>query len=183
MSKVQIKTSKFLSYVLRHRPDSIGLNLDSQGWASVDELICYASKDGKRLTHELIAEVVANNDKQRFVLSPDGQRIRANQGHSISIDLGLQPITPPATLYHGTATQFLKSIERDGLKPRNRHHVHLSSDIATARAVGQRHGMPAILVIDAQRMGEDGCVFYCSDNGVWLTDSVPPRYIQRLKNK
>ena len=170
------KTSKFLSFVLRHNPDAIGLTLDSAGWASVDELITCAANDGKTLTRDHIREVVETNNKQRFILSDDGNRIRANQGHSIKIELGLEAVDPPEMLYHGTATRFLDSIQREGLQPRNRHHVHLSKEIETAINVGSRHGKPVVLQIDARKMASDGCEFFCSANGVWLTDEVPPRY-------
>jgi len=171
-----VKTSKFLSYVLRHKPDAIGLRLDEEGWASVDELIARAGEGDQHLKRELIAEVVATNDKKRFSLSQDGSRIRANQGHSVKVDLGLAERTPPRFLYHGTATRFLKSIRPEGLKPSGRRHVHLSSDHDTAVVVGQRHGKPVVLKIEAARMCADGHKFYRSENGVWLTDSVPPGY-------
>lgn len=170
------KVSKFLSYVLRHNPDSIGLKLDQNGYAQIDELIKCASKNGKKISREQLKTVVETNDKQRFSLSEDGHRIRANQGHSIKVDLALEAIEPPEKLYHGTATRFLKSIFQHGLQARSRHHVHLSKDMETAIKVGQRHGKPFILEIEAQRMNVDGHKFYCSANGVWLTDNVPPQY-------
>ena len=172
------KTSKFLSYVLRHRPDVIGLTLDANGWASVAELIDKA-KPKTTLSEELIREVVDTNDKQRFALSQDGQRIRASQGHSVNIELGLEPVEPPPSLYHGTATRFLESIEAHGLRPGNRQHVHLSADIETAIKVGQRHGNPVVLEVAAGQMFATGSVFLRSDNGVWLTEQVPVRYLQR----
>ena len=178
MNQEIVKVSKFLSYVLRHKPDSIGLQLNAQGWASVDELIECARKQGKQLTRERIAQAVRDNDKQRFSLSEDGDRIRANQGHSVQIDLSLAAETPPDVLYHGTATRFLPSIQAKGLTRQSRHHVHLSADLQTAEKVGKRHGKLVILVIDAKKMSADGHQFYCSENGVWLTDAVAPMYFK-----
>jgi len=172
-----VRLSKFLSRVLRHDPASIGVTLDAQGWADVEELLAGARRAGVPLTREALEQVVAENDKQRYALSDDGRRIRANQGHSIPVDLGLEPIAPPAYLYHGTADQFAAAIRRDGLLPRRRTHVHLSPDEETARRVGARHGRPVVLVVDAGRLHGDGHLFYLSANGVWLTDRVPPAYI------
>ena len=173
------RASKFLSFVLRHDPGSIGLKLDGGGWAEVDELLDRAAKSGRWIGRERLREVVATNDKQRFLISGDGRRIRASQGHSIPVDLALEPIEPPTMLYHGTAERSLESILRSGLEPRRRHHVHLSRDVETAEQVGRRHGKPAILKIDAARMHADGRPFYRSVNGVWLTDAVPPEYLSR----
>ncbi len=170
--------SKFLSFVLRHQPQAIGLALDESGWADVGELIDKAAKAGKRYTPELIAEIVATSDKKRFTLSEDGTRIRAAQGHSVDVDLGLTPVVPPPLLYHGTATRFLESIRAQGLRPGSRQQVHLSGDVETARKVGMRHGSPAVLVIQAVRMHDAGFAFYRADNGVWLTDHVPHAYIE-----
>ena len=172
-----VATSKLLSYVLRHRPDSIGLTLDEHGWASVAELLACLAAQGKPLERALLEQVVADNDKQRFAFSPDRTRIRASQGHSIAVDLQLRAAEPPAVLYHGTASRFLKAILVSGLQPGARHHVHLSANIDTARRVGARHGFPAVLVVDAARMRKDGMVFYLSDNGVWLTAEVKPKYL------
>jgi putative RNA 2'-phosphotransferase len=172
-----VATSKLLSYVLRHRPDSIGLALDAHGWAGVDDLLARLAAAGHAVDRALLARVVADNDKQRFAFSEDGARLRASQGHSIDVDLGLAPAPPPDVLYHGTASRFLKSILAAGLRASGRHHVHLSADVATARRVGARHGFPAVLRVDARRMRADGIVFYLSDNGVWLNDTVPPRYL------
>lgn len=171
------RASKLLSLVLRHDPDSIGVVMDPAGWVGVDGLVA-ATAEGKRpLTVELIEQVVATSDKQRFALSPDGRRIRANQGHSIDVDLGLQPTEPPAVLYHGTATRFLDSILQHGLRPGERRHVHLSEDRATAVQVGSRHGRPVVLAVDAATIEADGQIFYRSVNGVWLTDAVDPRHL------
>ena len=172
-------TSKLLSYVLRHRPDSIGLALDAHGWAEVDGLLARLNAHGKRIDRALLDRVVAENDKQRFAFSEDGTRIRASQGHSIAVDLQLRAAEPPAVLYHGTASRFLKSIAAIGLRAGSRNHVHLSADLQTAVRVGARHGFPAVLAVDALRMRADGIAFYQSDNGVWLTQSVQPKYLSQ----
>ncbi len=177
MDKRLVKTSKFLSLILRHAPEKIGISLDEEGWANVDDIIVNASAGGKKLSRKTIEEVVASNDKKRFSFSEDGKKIRANQGHSLKIDLGLAPIEPPDILYHGTATRFLESILKIGLIKNKRHHVHLSSDAQTAVKVGQRHGKPVVLIIDARRMHENGYKFYLSQNKVWLTNLVPPEFI------
>ncbi|PSF05918.1 RNA 2'-phosphotransferase [Marinobacter fuscus] len=178
-SKQLNKVSKFLSFVLRHKPEAIGLELDTNGWANIDDLIskANASSEPINLDRTLIQEVVDTSDKKRFIISDDGQNIRANQGHSINVDLQLKPVTPPEFLYHGTATRFLNSILQEGLKPQQRQYVHLSTDIETATAVGQRYGKPLILKIKALLMHEQGFVFYQSENGVWLTESVPSTYL------
>jgi putative RNA 2'-phosphotransferase len=172
--------SKFLSFVLRHEPQSIGLALDEAGWASVDDLLVKATAAGKRLDLGLLQRVVDTSDKQRFAFSGDGQRIRANQGHSIDVSLGLAATVPPRVLYHGTASRFLISILANGLDKRQRHHVHLTEDVAVARSVGRRYGEVVLLEVDAARMSSDGHAFYCSDNRVWLTDVVPPDYLRVL---
>lgn len=167
--------SKYFSYLLRHHPEAIGLTLDEQGWASIDELI--AKTRDFVLTHELINIVVETNDKQRFSISADGQKIRANQGHSIDVDLALSPMQPPDILLHGTAEKFIASIMRDGLSRQQRHHVHLTESRAVAQAVGSRFGKAVILVIAARRMQVDGYVFFKTANNVWLVDHVPVSYI------
>ncbi len=169
--------SKFLSFVLRHKPDAIGLTLDPQGWASIDELIAKSDATGTRFNREDLLHVVATSDKKRFFLSEAGQRIRAAQGHSVAVELGLSPQEPPAVLYHGTATRFVDSILSEGLKPQSRQQVHLSADEATAHRVGQRHGKPAIFKVEALRMHANGFKFFLADNGVWLTDQVPPEFL------
>lgn len=171
------KVSKFLSYVLRHCPEDIGLTLDSEGWASVQELV-KKSPFKLNLTQELIEKVVITNDKKRFKLSDDGLSIRANQGHSVNVDLKLREQEPPVKLYHGTASRFLDSIKLKGLKSGQRHHVHLSTNLATAKAVGQRYGKPIILKIDARKMYKQGHKFFLSINNVWLTDFVPPKFLE-----
>jgi putative RNA 2'-phosphotransferase len=172
-----VKTGKFLSLVLRHKPETIGLILDANGWANVNELIRLANRHGNPLTRPLLERVVAENDKQRFAFSDDGQRIRANQGHSVEIDLDLPASAPPELLYHGTATGFVASIRAAGLHAGNRRHVHLSLDVATATKVGRRHGHPVVLVVRAGQMAAAGHKFFRAANGVWLTDRVPVEYI------
>jgi putative RNA 2'-phosphotransferase len=176
MSNDIVSSSKFISLVLRHRPDAIGLTLDAAGWAEIDALI-RLSQDHRPLTRALIEEVVATNNKQRFAISEDGLRIRARQGHSIEVALGLTPLQPPEELFHGTATRFLAPIRREGLDKRTRQHVHLSADAQTAANVGARHGTPVVLRIRAGGMAAAGHLFYRSENGVWLTDAVPPQFI------
>lgn len=177
MPASSVQLSKFLSFVLRHRPDSIGLVLDAQGWARIDELVAKGNAVNTRFSHEDLLHIVATSDKKRFRISPDGLRIRAAQGHSVSVDLGLAPQEPPRLLYHGTATRFLDSILRHGLRPQARRQVHLSGDEETARGVGRRHGTVAILKVDALGMHAKGFSFYVADNGVWLTDYVPPAFL------
>ena len=174
MSKV---ISRLLSHVLRHAPERLGITLYPQGWTSVEELIAKARKAGFTIDRAILEEVVATNDKKRFTLSEDGRSIRAAQGHSVSVDLGLAPSEPPETLFHGTARTNLDAIFLEGLKPGRRQHVHLSTNEDTARKVGERHGKPVILRIDTRRMRDDGRTFVQADNGVWLTDSVPPEYL------
>jgi putative RNA 2'-phosphotransferase len=172
-----IKVSKFLSYVLRHRPDAIGLALDTEGWASISELIDKA-KSQMTLTDDLIQEVVSTNDKQRFSISDDGRRIRASQGHSVDVDLGLEPLQPPRFLYHGTAERFLPSIIKEGLRAGQRQYVHLSVDIETAITVGKRYGRPVVLEVASEEMHSNGLDFYRSGNGVWLTHHVPVKFLR-----
>jgi len=178
MDKNLVSVSKFLSLVLRHQPDVIGLALSNTGWVSVDALLEAAARHGNPLSRELLDEVVFSNDKQRFAFSDDGLSIRANQGHSVSVDLELQPKTPPAVLFHGTATRFLSVIWEQGLRPMQRHHVHLSANLEVAQRVGSRHGKPIVLTVAAEAMNRDGIQFYQSANGVWLTDEVAPKYLR-----
>jgi putative RNA 2'-phosphotransferase len=174
MDRALVGTSKFLSKVLRHAPESVGLRLDEAGWAEVDALLAAAARAGVALDRSTLERVVRENDKGRFALSDDGRRIRASQGHSVPVELGLEPREPPEVLYHGTAERNLESIRREGLRPGRRTHVHLSADEATALAVGRRHGRPVVLRVAAGRMHRAGHAFYRSDNGVWLTAAVPP---------
>ncbi len=166
--------SKYLSYILRHKPDIIGLVLDENGWANIDELIVKTKEF--ELTEELIFKIVQENDKQRFMIQ--NNKIRANQGHSINIDLNLKPMLPLDILYHGTASKHVDAIMREGIKSMRRQYVHLSNDIETATKVGSRHGEPIILKIDTMQMYKDGYEFYLSANGVWLTKTVPTKYIK-----
>jgi probable RNA 2'-phosphotransferase len=179
MNKKITETSKFLSYVLRHEPQAIGLRLDREGWVSINELLACAKQTNRDLSDALIREVVASSDKKRFAISEDGLRIRAVQGHSTNtVAIAYTAKVPPETLYHGTATRFLDSILREGLKPGSRQHVHLSGDMATAKTVGQRHGKPVVLKIEALRMYQQGFKFFQADNGVWLTTQVPAMFLK-----
>ncbi|SMC00233.1 phosphotransferase KptA/Tpt1 [Hymenobacter roseosalivarius DSM 11622] len=170
--------SKTLSYVLRHKPEEFGLALDAEGWVSVADLLSALQARQHQVTQAQLYEVVATNDKKRFSLSAAGAKIRANQGHSVAVELGLAPTTPPELLYHGTATRFLASIRASGLHSGSRQHVHLSADPAAAVAVGSRHGKPVVLTVQAGRLHRTGGQFYLSANGVWLTVSVPPEYLE-----
>lgn len=169
--------SKFLSLVLRHQPQTIGIKLDEAGWTDVDELLRRLNQHNHPIDRALLEKLVAQSDKQRFALSPDGQRIRANQGHSVQVELGYSPQTPPERLYHGTAAHNLSAIQAEGLARGKRHHVHLSPDTETAHRVGQRHGKPVVLVVLAGDMARAGHEFFLSDNGVWLTEAVPPQFL------
>jgi putative RNA 2'-phosphotransferase len=175
--KERVGLSKFLSWVLRHEPGAIGLALDAQGWVEIDELIEKARDHQGIISRADLAEVVATSPKQRFAISEDGRRIRANQGHSISIDLGYTPAVPPDVLFHGTTATSLSAIRAEGLRKMARHHVHLSRDAETAHLVGARRGESVVLRIDARGMREAGHLFYVSVNGVWLTQRVPAEFI------
>lgn len=178
MNKQLNELSKFLSYVLRHEPQAIGLVLDSEGWADIEALIAGANQSGKTLTRELLQHVVDTSDKKRFSLSEDGLRIRAAQGHSTeSVAIQYPEKIPPEFLYHGTASRYLESIKKEGLKPGERHYVHLSEDEQTAIAVGQRYGKPVVLKIEALRMHQQGFKFFQAENGVWLVDAVPTTHL------
>ena len=169
--------SKRLSFVLRHRPDSVGITLDAAGWVDVPELLAALAGHGLPLTRADLERVVATNDKRRFAFDETRTRIRASQGHSVAVSLGYEPAAPPAELFHGTVERFLQAILREGLHAGNRHAVHLSPDVATARAVGARRGRPVVLRVDSAAMAADGWTFSRSANGVWLVDSVPPSYL------
>jgi putative RNA 2'-phosphotransferase len=175
MSKID-KLGKELAYLLRHCPEAKNLTMDAHGWVKIEELITNAPE----FTSENLKEIVSTDKKGRYSISSDGLYIRANQGHSVNVDLELVPINPPTTLYHGTVEKFLPSIFKNGLLKQERHHVHMSSDIDTAINVGKRRGVPVVLGIDAEKMVSDGFVFYCSDNGVWLTEKVPAEYLTRV---
>lgn len=174
----RVKISKFLSLVLRHRPEIIGLCLDQYGWVVIAELIDKARKTGIILTPALIQHIVATSDKQRFTISSDGSRIRANQGHTLSVDPGLVAAEPPEILYHGTARSNLGAIRREGIKRGKRNHVHLSCNKETATKVGARHGFPIVLTVLTSKMYQNGITFFQSENGVWLTEFVAPEYVQ-----
>ncbi len=171
------RESKFLSLVLRHKPEEIGLQLDKHGWVLVDELLRKLKKANRKLSRDELFQLVESSDKKRFTLSEDGSRIRAAQGHSVDVDLGLEPRRPPDELYHGTASANLDAIFSDGLNSGSRRQVHLSTNPETAERVGQRHGKPVVLRVEAKRMFDDGFEFFCADNGVWLTDKVPASYL------
>ena len=182
MKKELISTSKFLSLILRHKPETIGLSLDAHGWVSIQALLDAANAHDHPISRELLDEVVFTNDKKRFSYSPDGWMIRANQGHSIEVDLELEPIEPPAILYHGTVDRVLNSIQATGLQKMNRQYVHLSATVEIASCVGGRRGKPVVLSIDTEKMYRDEHLFFLSPNGVWFTDSVPWKYITLLND-
>lgn len=174
--------SRFLSLVLRHQPQKIGLSLDEAGWVPVNVLLDQMASAGRCLSRAELAEIVRDNNKQRFAFSEDGLRIRANQGHSIKVQLGYTVITPPDELFHGTATRNIASIQCQGLLRGQRHHVHLTDNRDTAIAVGTRYGEPVVLIVAAAKMVNEGHSFYRSQNGVWLTEHVPPQYINELEH-
>lgn len=175
--KIHKRISKALSLVLRHKPEVFGITLDGEGWTPVPDLIRAFNEKDIELNLPLLQSVVAENDKQRFSFNEDQTLIRANQGHSVQIDLSLKPVQPPDILYHGTVEKFLDSIRQEGLQKMSRQHVHLSTDIETARKVGGRRGKPVILKINSGEMYRTGYLFYQSENGVWLTDHVIPTFI------
>lgn len=176
-AKQLVRFSKFLSKHLRHAPEAIGLQLQPGGWVEVDDLLTACRRAGMPFTRALLDEVVATNDKQRFAFDETGTRIRANQGHSVEVDLQLEPMPPPAILFHGTAESEVTAILAKGIQKISRHHVHLSPDVPTAIKVGRRHGKPVVLQVDAAAMHAAGIPFCCSANGVWLVDEVPPQYL------
>ena len=177
-----IRLSKFLSLVLRHQPEKIGITLDKNGWTNVDTLLAQSYKNRVQLSPEILEQVVETNNKKRFSFNADKTKIRANQGHSVEIDLGYQPQKPPAILYHGTSEKAATSIIKTGIDKRKRYHVHLSTSIETALEVGKRHGKPAVFLVDATAMHADGLAFYLSENKVWLTEQVPAKYLELLKS-
>lgn len=175
-----IKIGKFICLILRHKPEIIGIELDKNGWANVDELINGLKKKYPDFNREKLEYIVNTDNKQRYSLSDDKSKIRARQGHSIDVDVELKELAPPELLYHGTAERFLGSIMKEGLVPKSRLYVHLSKDVETAEKVGKRHGKPAVLKIETGKMAEDGFKFYLSENGVWLTKAVPPKYLSLI---
>jgi putative RNA 2'-phosphotransferase len=177
---IETKISKTLSYWLRHKPDAGGLELDAQGWTSVAAVLQAMDKEGLNVDCALLDKVVADNNKQRFEYSDDGLHIRARQGHSVAVELDWPQKEPPEILYHGTVERFLPAIMTEGLRPMQRHHVHLCHDIATAQNVGSRRGKAIILQVSAANMAKVGMAFFLTDNGVWLTETVPPSYLKQL---
>ena len=179
ISDNQLKNiSKFLSFILRHQPEKIGIQLDANGWAEVNELIEKANKSGIQFNRETLNHIVATNSKKRFAFNDNLDKIRASQGHSLEVELGYNNQKPPEILYHGTSEKSVQSILETGLEKRSRQHVHLSSDIATAITVGQRHGKPFVLKVLAEQMYNDNFQFFISENNVWLTDNVPSKYLK-----
>lgn len=171
------KLSKFISLILRHKPEEIGITIDDFGWAKVEDLINGINKSGRNIDMEVLEEIVRTDNKQRYSFNEDKTKIRANQGHSIPVNLELKELEPPNILYHGTATKSLEGIKSQGIKSMSRQWVHLSKDFETAKQIGSRHGKCVILIIDAERMYKDGIKFYLSENGVWLTEYIDPKYI------
>jgi putative RNA 2'-phosphotransferase len=178
--KRKTKISKFLSLVLRHRPDAVGLELEEGGWADVEKLIAACARRGTDFTFAELCEVVATNDKKRFAFDESKRRIRAGQGHSIEAGIEFEEAVPPEVLYHGTPEKTVGAILTEGLKKMNRHHVHLSADAETARKVGARRGRPVVFEIETGKMLAAGFKFYLSANNVWLTESVPPEFLEML---
>ena len=177
MSERLTRTSKFLSYVLRHNPDALGLTLAPGGWADVDTLVARAREEGRTLSRDRLRRVMEAGEKTRFALSHDGTRIRARYGHSIDVDLDLEPTAPSGRLYHGTPRSALDAIRTEGLRPQSRQYVHLSSTPEEAEAVGRRHGTPVVLVVDAPALYEAGHMLYHTTDAVWLTRHVPPAFL------
>jgi putative RNA 2'-phosphotransferase len=178
MKNELVRISKIMSKHLRHEPEALGLQLEPGGWVLIDDLLKGLDKRGFRISRDALEEVVRDNDKQRFSIDETGLKIRANQGHSTTVDLQLEPAKPPAVLYHGTNEGVVAAILEAGLQRMSRHHVHLSPDLETARRVGMRKGRVVILEVDAALMHSEGIAFYRSDNGVWLVDAVPARFIR-----
>jgi putative RNA 2'-phosphotransferase len=177
MDKRHTEISEFFSYILRHRPEEVGIVLEAGGWVEIDRLLAACKQNGRPISRNELDFVVEHNGKKRFAISDDGLRVRASQGHSTDVDLAYAPMAPPELLYHGTARQHLDSIREHGLVKGKRHQVHLSDDETSAHLVGQRHGAPVVLVVRAGEMSRAGFTFFRSANGVWLTDAVPYRYV------
>jgi putative RNA 2'-phosphotransferase len=176
----RVRIGKYLSKHLRHEPEALGLTLAPGGWVAVEELLAACERDNFPIRREQLEEVVTTSDKQRFAFDATGTRIRANQGHSTPVDLGLESAEPPALLFHGTGAQHADAIRREGLRKMARHHVHMTINVPTATKVGTRHGKPVVFEIDAAAMRRAGHTFYVSANGVWLTDAVPPEHLKLL---
>ncbi len=175
-SNSDVKLGRFLSLVLRHDPHAAGITLDEHGWADVNELLAGVNRTGRKIDRVTLERIVRENNKQRYSFNGDGTKIRANQGHSLQVDVELKAAQPPKYLYHGTASRFLPAIQAEGIRKMSRQHVHLSGDFETAMAVGKRHGIPVVITIDAGAMARDGVAFYRSENGVWLCGHVEPKY-------
>ena len=174
------EVSKFISLILRHKPETIGISLDEHGWANVDELIAGISKTSP-INMEVLEEIVATDNKKRYSFNEDHTLIRANQGHSIPVDVELKKVAPPEILYHGSAEKFEKSIDEQWLIPKSRLYVHLSKDYETAVNVGRRHGKPVIYKVKSGLMDQDGIELFLSENGVWLTKAVPVKYLEKME--
>jgi len=180
MSDSLTGTSRFISLILRHKPEVIGITLDEHGWADVDDMIAGINQSGKyKIDRDTLDEIVRTDEKQRYSYNEDHTLIRANQGHSIPVDVELEKVEPPEFLYHGTGEKFTASIDKQGLIPKSRLYVHLSPDEETAVKVGRRHGKPVIYLVRAGNMKRDGYAFYRSVNGVWLTKEVPVKYLRK----
>lgn len=175
-SSNDIQLGKFLSLVLRHNPQAAGITLDEHGWADVEALLAGVCRTGRRINMETLERIVRENNKKRYSFNENHTKIRANQGHSLPVDVELRETKPPRYLYHGTAARFHASIRREGIKKMGRQYVHLSGDFQTAMEVGRRHGSPVVITINAKAMAADGVAFYCSENGVWLCEYVDPQY-------
>ena len=175
-SNSDVKLGRFLILVLRHDPHAAGITLDEHGWADVNEQLAGVNRTGRKIDRVTLERIVRENNKQRYSFNGDGTKIRANQGHSLQVDVELKAAQPPKYLYHGTASRFLPAIQAEGIRKMSRQHVHLSGDFETAMAVGKRHGIPVVITIDAGAMARDGVAFYRSENGVWLCGHVEPKY-------
>lgn len=175
-SKKDIDLGRFISLILRHKPETIGIQLDENGWADVNELLMGINRNGRKINREDLERIVKENNKKRYIFNDDKTKIRANQGHSLNVDVELKEAIPPNILYHGTGEKAIESIKREGIDKRNRQFVHLSADIDTAMKVGARHGRPFVFKVDAQKMHEDGYIFYLSENNVWLCEHIPKEY-------
>ncbi len=175
-SNSDVKLGRFLSLVLRHNPSAAGITLDEHGWADVEKLLVGVNRTGRKIDMSTLERIVRENNKQRYSFNENHTKIRANQGHSVQVDVKLREVEPPRYLYHGTASRFLPAIQAEGIRKMSRQYVHLSGDFETAMAVGKRHGIPVVITIDAEAMAQDGVTFYRSENGVWLCEHVDPKY-------
>ena len=175
-SNSDVKLGRFLSLVLRHNPSAAGITLDEHGWADVEKLLVGVNRTGRKIDMSTLERIVRENNKQRYSYNENHTKIRANQGHSVQVDVKLREVEPPRYLYHGTASRFLPAIQAEGIRKMSRQYVHLSGDFETAMAVGKRHGIPVVITIDAEAMAQDGVTFYRSENGVWLCEHVDPKY-------